>query len=810
MKVTLPEPLPSGERLTLEIDFSVRVPHKRGRYGWAQQTVALNRWYPMLNLLTPEGWRDSPDYLLHMPYQSDAARYKLVLDVPRDYVVASGCDTVSEKEEGARKVVTLESSAPLREMSLALSRDYRVFVQDADGVTVKAYYLAGREAFGRMAAQSAAGALRYYAEHFGPYPYKQFSVAPVGLGYGGSQNAGMIFVDARLGALPPFLDRYLDFLVSHETGHQWFYNMVGNDEFKQLWLDEGLNSFWTLRYLEAKYGVDGKVIDVPAWVERWLPIPTFRATRIYRYTFFAIKGLDRAVVSDIASFYEPSFIFSVAYGKGSAVIDMLASLIGEEALAAAMRRYVETYRFRNATVEDFIKICEEESGRDLRWFFEEWLTTPKLCDYGIRKAGKDLVLERRGGIVMPVSTRVVFEDGSVEDFLSPGDAPAQPLPLPADKKVRSATVDPGRALLDVDRVNNHFPRRVDAKLAPVYLPLHEMGLFLKDDALSWVTGPVLSADGWGLRSSFQKPDVYRLYASSQYDLNAENWNSRAGFEKFNVFGGYQSAGAEFLHREAYGDDDEDLDAYKLSFRKELGLGYSLFEPNSHVMGYLTHNRSAGEGPLWGASGRTGGRRYRTNKETIFGLEYYFSNAGASIDPSVGYRLAAVQEVAGHVLGGGDSFERTELDVVKYLEFKGGHKMALRFKGGGGHPKDKYLFYLGSDRDLRGYDYKEIKGSAMLLGSAEYRFPLWRDIDRPFFFNVFSLEQVQGAVFFDAGSAWYESFNESGFRKDVGGGLRIFFEAAGGVERFALRLDFAFPLDGEDRDTHVWVGLNQAF
>ncbi len=140
-----------------------------------------------------------------------------------------------------------------------------------------------------------------------------------------------------------------------------------------------------------------------------------------------------------------------------------------------------------------------------------------------------------------------------------------------------------------------------------------------------------------------------------------------------------------------------------------------------------------------------------------------------------------------------------------------HKLAFRFKGSGGYPKDKYLFYLGSDTDLRGYDYKDIKGSSALLGSIEYRFPLTGDLDKRFFCNVFNLSKVQGVLFFDAGSAWYNHFNEAGFKKDAEFGLRIYFDVAGAAERLALRIDTAYPLDADKKEgPRVWVGINQAF
>ena len=271
-----------------------------------------------------------------------------------------------------------------------------------------------------------------------------------------------------------------------------------------------------------------------------------------------------------------------------------------------------------------------------------------------------------------------------------------------------------------------------------------------------------------------------------------------------------SWGFEVLNRRAFGDDEEDLDSYRLYIRRELALGYSLFEPNSHLTLYMLHNLKLGHRGFIGAREEARNVQYVQRRETIFGTTFTLVNAGPFPDPAQGYRLIANQEIAGHVLGGRNAFIRGSLEFDKYLEIANGHKLAFRIKGAGGYPKDKYLFYLGSDRELRGYDYKDIKGSAMLLGSFEYRFPLLRDLDGRLPYRLGRLDAVQGVLFFDAGSAWYDRFNENGFKKDVGVGLRFYFDVAGSVERLALRIDVARPLDNDDKNTHVWVGVNHAF
>ncbi|MFA5039442.1 MAG: M1 family aminopeptidase [Candidatus Omnitrophota bacterium] len=811
LKVSLKQPLGHGESITLSLSFTARVPHRYGRYGWHEGTFALNRWYPVLSVYLNKQWVNHPDYLLHMPYVSDAAVYQLSLDVPREYVVATGCDVVarSPSSDGWDRVQA-SSSAPLRELSVAVSRDYGVVEARHGEVLIKSYYLPKDREQAVKAAGFAADLIKFYGRLFGPYPYKEFSIVPVFLGYGGSQNAGMIFVDSRLYEMPSFLDRYFDFLVSHETGHQWWYNVVGNDEFRHLWLDEGINSYGILRYINDKYGANARIIDAPEWVRVFIPIPSFNDARTYRWWYFAKKGLDQPVISDVSSFFEPSLIFTVAYGKGSSVVAMLSDYLGPERFEELMRRYYRDHEFKTADLADFMRTANEVSGEDLGWFFRQWLYKEGGTKYSLERKGKDLVLKRGNDIIMPLKVAMEFKDGTRDVVTLDGKAEEQVVPVPEGRTLKSARLDEDARLLDVDKVDDSWPRKVNARLVPFYHPLYDIPLFIPNDAYSWITGPSFSKYGVGLKSSFQRPGDYILFAASHYDFHSESVKSSFGFEKNNLFGSYVSWGFELLHQNALTEKEDDLLSYKVYLRRELALAYSLFETNSHVTLYLLHNQARGKTGFLGTREEADGLHYRQKKETIVGATYEAVNGGAFPDPSHGYKLNATQEVGGHILGGDDSFSRTSLEWDKYMEIKNGHKVAFRLKGGYGYPDDKYLFYLGSDTELRGYDYKSVQGSSVLLGSLEYRFPLARSLDVEFPYRVASLDEVQGVVFFDAGSAWYDDFNEPGFQKDVGFGLRFYFNIAGAAERFALRIDTAFPLDGDKKAAHVWVGLNQAF
>jgi hypothetical protein len=231
LRVALPNTLHPGETITLALNFHLTIPHAYGRLGWNEKVIALSHWYPILSVNDEkEGWRNYPFYPFHRPFFSESATYSVSLTVPANQtVIHSGEETEVKNISESQKQIVIETSHPIREFTLSMSEDYQVVEENWNGVAIKSFYLPGHEDKAKQALEYARGMMEYYSDKFTPYPYKAFSLAPVYLGYGGEQMSNMAFFDTRVYELPTFLNRYFDFLISHETGHQWLYNMVGID-----------------------------------------------------------------------------------------------------------------------------------------------------------------------------------------------------------------------------------------------------------------------------------------------------------------------------------------------------------------------------------------------------------------------------------------------------------------------------------------------------------------------------------------------------------------------------------------------------
>jgi hypothetical protein len=814
LRVNLDKTLKTGETVLLEISFNVDIPHAYGRFGWHKDIISLNRWYPLLSVLDKNGWHNYPFYLYHHPYFSDAAFYKVKLTLPQSEVVAA---TGILKEEKANpdgtKTMVLETESPTRDFALGISRNYQIFSIRKQQLKINSYYLKGDQKRAQAAAHAALGLIEFHSQRFGEYPYTEFNIVANYLGYGGDQSSCLVFIDTRVYKLPGFLERYFDFLISHETGHQWFYNIIGSDEYRQMFVDEGMNSYWTLQYLEDKYGPNAQVMILPKYLRPFIPNFSFRDSTAFRYIYMAKNGLDRPVIGDLSSFQEPSSIFALTYGKGAAVLDMLRAQVGVEVFEKIMQRYTREFRFRNLSLDDFMQIVNQESGRDLSWFFDQWLKTAKACDYAVKKVYADkIILENRGTIQMPVKARITYQDGKQD--MEAWDGKDQYHTINTfDKKVKRVELDPEKLIsLDLDRSNNYWPRDLYFKPVPLYFFAYEIPVFLPRDSYNIVSGPSAGGSSLGVACSAQKTFDGIFRVNTAYDFNGKAIDSRLGYELAHLFNKQISIGFEVFDYESR-KDKFDVSGGKIYLRRELWpASYGIFDSNDHLTFYLIRDQK-----LDSTNGLNGKEdiknlHYLKKNETIAGIAATFGRYGPYSDPDYGWKFIPTQEFSGHFLGGKESSQRSSIEINNYhLVFERyQHKVASKIKLGWGNPSDKKLFQLGGPEGLRGYGRKTIEGSRMFLASLEYRFPLASELKLYFMDNLFCLDKIQMVGFGDLGRVWYVDFSGTDFKKDVGLGLCFHFDVAGFLEKTVLRIDIAQAINEPKEDPHVWFGISQAF
>ncbi|MFP4472933.1 MAG: M1 family aminopeptidase [Candidatus Omnitrophota bacterium] len=812
LRVALPQGLAPGQSISLELEFDVHFPHTYGRFGWHKSVIKAAYWYPILCAQTESGWAKTPSYPFHRPFFSDSAYYDVRLTMPAEQVLIHSGYLKERKVNGDKAVWKLSTDHPIRAHTFAASPDYALIEGRHQNTDLRVYYLPGGEQRARQALKNVRSALTYYTHTLDePYPYRQFSVAPVHLGYGGEQMPNLIFIDTRVFKMPGLLNRHFDYLLAHETGHQWFYNLVGVNTYRQMWLEEGLESYLVLEYIEKKYGADASLIDYPQWFEpySWIfPEATFRRLRDYRFKSGWDAGHDGPLVAPLDAYPEPSLIFALIYGKGERVMETIEERIGKDNLYQVFRLAMDRYRFQNWSVADFRVLSEEAAGEDLEDFFHNWLYTEQDLDYaaGLQN-GRTVVLKNHGRLSVPVNVRVDFSDGSREEFIWQG----QEKTISYDRAVGHVVIDPDARVLDRERLNNHAPRQWNWQPVPYYWGLYDLPLFVPEDAYSVVFGPEIR-EGVGAKISWQKPYDQILYGGVNYEFSEEILNSRVGYMLKNQWHSATDVGVEVHNRDSWDDDREDLLSTKFYVRRNLWpVDYGLWDIQDHVTAYLIRNQRLNEYDE-GLPGAEDVRNieYERDQETIFGVTYHRNRSGSYPDPEIGYRLNLMAEHAAHVLGGQSYFYRTAADYTQYVPLPVRSRIAFRTKLGAGYPDDKDLFQLGGPDGLRGYDRKSQRGSQVVFGAAEWRIPLVEGLNAYAVDRIFGLRRIDGALFAEAGRVWFESWEGSEWKKDVGAGLRFHVDLLGFLEKAVVQIDAAKAIDDSSEDVRFWFSINSAF
>ena len=364
LRVPLPEPLQPGESINLQMDFRVELNQETDRaygvLGHFDDYLLLDGFYPVVPVFDDEGWSTEDLVPIGDATYLDASFYLVRIAVPRDLVLVASGSEIGRDRSGANQVVTF-AAGPARDFFLAGHPDFEVVGDQGGGTVVRSYGRPADRPGTELALQFASDSLALFTDRLGSYPYAEFDVigAPIrslGIEYPGTTAISVAMYD--LGSVVADLPApiMLEGTVVHEVAHQWFYNVVGNDQLDEPWLDEALAQYLTGWYYRETYGDQAEQEYRESWTARWdridrEPIPIGRPTRAYT-----------------AETYSP-----IVYGRGPLFLAVLEELMGRDGFADFLRDYYETNRWSIATGASFRALAEQHCRCDLGPVFADWV-----------------------------------------------------------------------------------------------------------------------------------------------------------------------------------------------------------------------------------------------------------------------------------------------------------------------------------------------------------------------------------------------------------------------------------------------------
>ncbi len=369
-RLPLPAPVPAGGTATIRMGFTTTVPTQpRESYGiFSRQedagTVALAHWYPILAGIGATGEPElRPLSRFGDPIFSNTALYDVAITAPADLVlVATG--SVTEVEEGGATTWRRYVTGPVRDFTIVADDNYASVSQEVDGTTVTSYYNPEHAAGGAAVLRYAAQSLSIFNDLFGPYPYAELDLVDVALrnGAAGVEFPQLLYIGHDYYDNPAPEDAhagFLEYVVAHEVAHQWWYGLVGNNQYEDAFIDEGLTNYVTIVYFERQYGAAEGAFQ--------------REINLLEPYLDALATIGDEVIHQPTDDFPSAGAYGVmTYAKAPLGFEALRAEVGDEAFFAALRDYRERMEFDVAVPADLRAAFERASGQDLAEVWRRW------------------------------------------------------------------------------------------------------------------------------------------------------------------------------------------------------------------------------------------------------------------------------------------------------------------------------------------------------------------------------------------------------------------------------------------------------
>jgi len=359
LTITLPEPLQPDEEMEITVVFDAYIPQINHRVGANDMVMWMGNAFPILALYDANGWQKNPYYPAGDPFYANIANYDVKVTTPAGYAVVATGEEVSEEIGGIR--TTTISAKLVRDFAFAVSKNYIVdTLKTNSGVYVNLYhYTDAPEA--KMILDSAVRTLEAYSDRIGSYPYMSLDIVEVGMlpTISGTEYPGVTFIDSGY-----FTSETKRLTLARDIAHQWFYNIIGNSQIKEAWLDEGLAEYVSQTYL---YAPEDLVQSMSA---------------DYDYLTALLPTLDnKTLLQDLSVYKSWSEYKNIQQTRAKLMMYALEQKIGADAMGAFLKLYYTNFAFRLVNKNDFVATVKEVTEAPLDDFFRGWMedfTLPPL------------------------------------------------------------------------------------------------------------------------------------------------------------------------------------------------------------------------------------------------------------------------------------------------------------------------------------------------------------------------------------------------------------------------------------------------
>ena len=475
LQVTSPTPV-STVRMFIEPDYSVKIsstlpmtPRRDGSYWVLVFNPALAPGTTVSLTFEYEGktWPVYEDFIwvsagdlypiVVSPfgdfYSPNRSFIKTTVTAPSGYILASS-GRMTRQESGGVQTFQWESTEPVASISVVGGKTYTLAERKAGDLSLTLLLRPRSDRFADQIADFTLKSAQYYSRLLYPFPFDRLTVlsAPFGRGVLGVGYPGLMMIteDAFTGGQSGDLSRdsFRLLTIAHEAAHTYFPHQTSGRGVAAAWMSEGFAEYLGLMTVEVVLGKQAfrKELDED---RVWYASVAGRDRPVAAYTFINSGTADAA---------------AVRYAKGAFILHMLRFVVGDETFQKILQTYATRFRNQSVRVDDFAQVSSEVAGRDLNWFFQEWIHDIVLPDYTIAEVSSvpaegafrlTAKVRNLGSGVMPVDVLFELDNGErVVQRIDVGSRTEVSVIVTAPRPARRVEADPEKWLLQSNYTND--------------------------------------------------------------------------------------------------------------------------------------------------------------------------------------------------------------------------------------------------------------------------------------------------------------------------------------------------------------------
>ena len=359
LKVNLKTKLENNEKIEVKISAVINLPNVNHRFGYGNNTINIANSYPIVAMINNGEWVLDCYHSNGDPFYSDVANYDVQISAPSNLVLATTGEILKTTDSNNAKLYKIEANG-VRDYAFVLSEEFKVVSEEVNGVEVNYFYF-DDENFEKNLSTSVKS-LKFFSEQFGEYPYKVLNVVQANFVHGGMEYPNLVYISDEI-------ENELDYtnVIIHEIGHQWWYGVVGNDEYSEAWLDEGLTEYSVMLFYENNE-------DYNVNVDELIKASTNNYALFVELYTKVLGEVDTSMNRRLDEFdTEPEYVYNV-YVKGMLFFDSIRELIGDKDFFNGLKEYYANNAFSIATSQDLLRAFESASGKNLEGIFDSWIS----------------------------------------------------------------------------------------------------------------------------------------------------------------------------------------------------------------------------------------------------------------------------------------------------------------------------------------------------------------------------------------------------------------------------------------------------